>query len=58
MAIAGVIGLESILRMRKTSQATLRGEVLPGPPDSVGWPKKVYLEENRVDAEERRRVGV
>ncbi|MFZ3415146.1 MFS transporter [Arthrobacter sp. 3Tela_A] len=58
MAIAGVIGLVSILCMRETAQATLRGEVIPGAPDSVGWPKKVYLEENRVDAEERRRVGV
>ncbi|MFC7861351.1 MFS transporter [Arthrobacter koreensis] len=54
MAIAGVIGLVSILCMRETAQATLRGEVIPGAPDSVGWPRKVYLEENRVDAEERR----
>lgn len=58
MAIAGVIGLVSILCMRETAQATLRGEVIPGAPDSVGWPKKVHLEENQVDAEERRRVRV
>ena len=48
MAIAGVIGLVSILCMRETAQATLRGEAIPGAPDSVGWPKKVCLGENRV----------
>ncbi|WP_066302409.1 MFS transporter [Arthrobacter luteolus] len=54
MAIAGVIGLVSILCMRETAQATLRGEELPGVPESVGLPKREYVELNRVDAEERR----
>ncbi|WP_312099802.1 MFS transporter [Corynebacterium dentalis] len=54
MAIAGVIGLVSILCMRETAQATMRGEELPGVPESVGLPKREYLELNRADAEERR----
>ncbi|MHA7143059.1 MULTISPECIES: MFS transporter [unclassified Arthrobacter] len=54
MAVAGVIGLVSILCMRETSQATLRGEVLPGMPESVGLPKVRFVELNRKDAEARR----
>ena len=54
MAIAGVIGFISILCMRETSQATLRGEVLPGAPESVGFPKPGYVRLNRQDAEQRR----
>ncbi|MET4060145.1 MHS family proline/betaine transporter-like MFS transporter [Arthrobacter sp. UYP6] len=54
MAIAGVIGLISVLCMRETAQATLRGEELPGVPASVGLPKREYVELNRENAEERR----
>ncbi|THJ66859.1 MFS transporter [Arthrobacter echini] len=54
MAIAGAIGLVSVLCMRETAQATLRGEELPGLPESVGFPKRGYVEANRVDAETRR----
>jgi MHS family proline/betaine transporter-like MFS transporter len=54
MAVAGFIGLISILCMRETSQATLRGEELPGLPESVGAPKPIYVEQNREDAEARR----
>ncbi|WP_298254670.1 MFS transporter [uncultured Arthrobacter sp.] len=54
MAIAGLIGLVSVLCMRETAQATLRGEELPGLPESVGLPKPGYVEANRADAAERR----
>lgn len=54
MAIAGLIGLISILCMRETSQATLRGEDLPGVPESLGAPKPIYVQQNREDAEARR----
>ena len=54
MAIAGVIGLISILCIQEAAQATLRGEELPGVPESVGLPKREYMELNRADAEERR----
>ena len=54
MAIAGLIGFISILCMRETSQATLRGEELPGVPESLGAPKPIYVEQNREDAEARR----
>ena len=50
MAIAGVIGLVSILCMRETAQATLRGEELPGVPESVGLPKRAYVKLNWEDA--------
>lgn len=58
MAIAGVIGLVASCACGKPPRQRCGGEVIPAAPDSLGWPKKVYLEENRVDAEERRRVGV
>ncbi|WP_258190781.1 MFS transporter [Arthrobacter sp. PAMC25284] len=54
MAIAGVIGFISILCMRETAQATLRGEEAPGDPASVGFPKLKYVDMNRMDAENRR----
>lgn len=54
MAIAGVIGFISILCMRETAQATLRGEELPGSPESIGFPKLKYVDINRKDAEDRR----
>ncbi|WP_456506273.1 MFS transporter [Arthrobacter sp. UYCu723] len=54
MAIAGVIGFISILCMRETAQATLRGEELPGDPASLGFPKLKYVDTNRTDAENRR----
>ncbi|WP_354235759.1 MFS transporter [Arthrobacter sp. UYEF3] len=54
MAIAGVIGFISILCMRETAQATLRGEELPGSPESLGFPKLKYIDMNRKDAEDRR----
>ena len=54
MALAGVIGLVSILFMRETAQASLRGEELPGDPHSVGLPKRKYVELNRADAQKRR----
>ncbi|SDI43730.1 MFS transporter, MHS family, proline/betaine transporter [Arthrobacter subterraneus] len=54
MALAGVVGLVSILCMRETAQATLRGEELPGDPRSVGLPKREYVELNRADAQKRR----
>lgn len=54
MAIAGVIGLVSVLCMRETAQARLRGEELPVAPESVGLPKPRHVERNRADAEARR----
>jgi MHS family proline/betaine transporter-like MFS transporter len=54
MAIAGVIGFVSILCMRETSQATLRGEELPGLPESTGLPSLRHVELNREDARARR----
>lgn len=51
MAIAGVIGFVSILCMRETSQASLRGEVLPGEPESTGWPTRKWVGINRAKAE-------
>jgi MFS transporter, MHS family, proline/betaine transporter len=54
MAIAGVIGFISILCMRETSQATLRGEELPGVEQSVGLPTAGAVDLNRQDAEVRR----
>lgn len=54
MAIAGVIGFISILCMRETSQATLRGEELPGAPESLGFPKPGFVRLNLQDAEQRR----
>ncbi|MFX1821808.1 MFS transporter [Pseudarthrobacter sp. CC4] len=56
MAFAGVIGLVSVLCMRETAQATLRGEELPGAPESVGVPRPGYVERNRQDAEARRAI--
>jgi MFS transporter, MHS family, proline/betaine transporter len=56
MAIAGAIGFVSILCMRETSQATLRGEELPGPPESTGLPKLEYVQRNREEAERRRAI--
>ncbi|MET3812402.1 MFS transporter [Arthrobacter sp. UYEF3] len=54
MAIAGVVGLVSVLCMRETAQASLRGHALPGFPESVGFPKRGFVEQNRKDAESRR----
>jgi MHS family proline/betaine transporter-like MFS transporter len=51
MAIAAVIGFVSILFMRETAQATIRGEELPGHPASTGFPKLKYVEINRQIAE-------
>lgn len=56
MAIAGAIGFVSILCMRETSQATLRGEELPGRPESTGLPKLEYVQRNREEAERRRAI--
>lgn len=39
-----VIGLVSILSVRETAQATLRGEELPDVPASVGLPVREYVE--------------
>lgn len=54
MAIAGVIGFVSILFMRETAQASLRGESLPGAPESLGPPSRRYVELNRVRSREGR----
>lgn len=51
MAIAGVIGFVSILFMRETSQASLRGEELPGVPASLGLADTKYVELNREAAD-------
>lgn len=48
------LGLISVLCMRETAQAMLRGEELPGVPESVGLPRRSYADLNRADAEERR----
>jgi MHS family proline/betaine transporter-like MFS transporter len=54
MALAGVIGFISILCMRETAQASLRGEELPGTSTSLGFPRIKYVEINRENAEQRR----
>lgn len=54
MAISGVIGFISILCMRETSQASLRGESIPGSPDSLGLPAPRYVEVNRTHAQHGR----
>lgn len=51
LAASGVIGLISIFAMRETAQATLRGDEIPGRPESVGMPNSKYVEENRADTE-------
>ncbi|MGO2004011.1 MFS transporter [Arthrobacter rhombi] len=51
MSLAGVIGFIAILCMRETSQASLRGEELPGDPASVGWPSKKWVQTNRTKAD-------
>ncbi|GAA1355675.1 MFS transporter [Arthrobacter rhombi] len=51
MAIAGAIGFISILCMRETAQASLRGETLPGEPASTGWPAPKWVPVNRAKAD-------
>jgi MHS family proline/betaine transporter-like MFS transporter len=51
MAIAGAIGFVSILFMRETSQASLRGEELPGDVGSLGWPSRKWVSVNRRAAD-------
>lgn len=54
MAIAGVIGFVSILFMRETAQASLRGEELPGLKESLGFGGIKYVRANRINAEKSR----
>lgn len=51
LAASGIIGLVSVFAMRETAQATLRGEEIPGRPESVGMPNSKYVEDNRADTE-------
>ncbi|MDN6200996.1 MAG: MFS transporter, partial [Micrococcaceae bacterium] len=51
MSLAGIVGFIAILCMRETSQASLRGEDLPGDPGSVGWPSRKWVQVNRTKAD-------
>lgn len=55
LAFAGVIGVVSVLCMRETAQASLRGEDIPGDPASVGRVGHSYVVANRQRAEQQLR---
>ncbi|MYU10524.1 MFS transporter [Streptomyces sp. SID8361] len=51
LAGAGVVGIVSVLFMRETAQATLRGNALPGSPESLGVSGLRHVRENQRHAE-------